>query len=203
MINIKIHNRCTDVNTLPAGFHTDQKNGKSVPNMNLDSAIQARIPEFSTTGDVNFTHMVPLNYSLNSNQSLVHSILNDNHSTTGQSFGRSRTIAFPKPGDYSVVSVSINERSYYSLEFYSNINHLKWLINQLVFTYFVLGCFILNFVCILLPIIKRENLVTAYELCSMTSIVANNSTSFSMDKFRYLKLIDPEWNNVCVIGLDM
>ena len=79
--------------------------------MNLVSDIQAHIHEFSTIEVSNVAHMAPLPTASSGTQSPVPSIVNNNPSTAGQSFGISRSLTCPEPSDVSVDSVSINRRA--------------------------------------------------------------------------------------------
>ena len=130
-MNMKLHNRFIDVNTLPAGSHIDQKTGKAVPTMNLVLAIQVNIHEVVKTGDTNGVHMVLIPPSSSDNQSPVTSILNNNPSKYSQFFGRSGSRTHPAPSDSIVASVSINGRSYCGPEFDSNGNQLNLIVKQM------------------------------------------------------------------------
>ena len=83
---MKVRDGCIDGNTLPVGYQIDLKTRKSVPGMNLVSYIQAHIHEVITSGGENGAHMILLPTSPSGSQSPVPSILNNNHSKSGQSF---------------------------------------------------------------------------------------------------------------------
>ena len=111
---MKVRNGWIGGNTPPLGSPIGQKSVKAVRRMNLVSAIQAHIHEISKTGGSNVTQMVKILPAPGVTQSSVPSIVNNNPSTSGQSFGRSGTCTRPTRSDASVASVSINGRVYYS-----------------------------------------------------------------------------------------
>ena len=166
-MNMKLGNLWVDGNTPPEGYHISQKNRKPFLNMNFVSDIQAHINEFSTIGGANIAHMAPLLPASSGTQYPVPSIVNNNPLISGQSFEMSIYLTCPSPIDASVTSVSINGRAYYGPAFESTSNLLNWLLNQIEFTYLMLGWHILNCVYLSIPLINRGKGAATYAFWSM------------------------------------